>query len=429
MNLVCVGISHHTAPLETRERLWFSDQEVRTALPRAIQTLGTEAVLYSTCNRTELYALAIDPAAAVEPMKQFLLAQKGVAGTVPPEQLFVHTGSDAVDHLFRVASGIDSMVLGDVQILAQVRVGYQTAVEQGTAGLFMNRLFQLASRVGKRARTETTIGEGAVSVSYAAVELAERIFDGLRAKTALVIGAGETAELTAKHLQGREIGKLIVTNRTFEKANALAQNVGGTAVPFDQWMEHLPAVDIVISSVEVSRYVLMAADVARLQKIRRTDGPLFLIDIGVPRNLDPEIRSLENVFLYDLDTLNQMVAENLQKRGEQIPKVESIIGEVLKELVEWYGSLEVNPTIGALTEMMERIRSEELARHINRFEQKDRELAELVTKRIVNKILHSPIVNLRNGHSRPVAERLQRMHAIRELFGLSHGTRNDDDDA
>jgi glutamyl-tRNA reductase len=361
-----------------------------------------------------------------EEMKRLLITQKSANEKVQLSDLFTLTAGDAARHLFRVAAGIDSMVLGDVQILAQVKEGFQLAVDAGTAGFFMNRLFQLAFRTGKRARTETEIGDGAVSVSYAAVELAEKIFDDLHKKSALVIGAGETAELTATHLRGKDIGKLFITNRTHERAEQLAAKVQGAVIPFDRWLERLPDVDIVISSVEVNRFILASPDILHIMK-HSGNKTLFIIDIGVPRNIDPEIKNYENVFLYDLDTLNVMVEENLQKRRAEIPKVEAVIAEVLAELTHWYSSLEVNPTITALTQFMETIRQEELAKNINRFNPKDRELVELVTKRIVNKIIHAPIVNLRNGQETSLGERLQKMSAIQKLFGLANLSKKDSD--
>ena len=419
MNLLCVGISHHTAPLDVRERLWFSSEEIRRTLP-LLKPLGAgECVLFSTCNRTELYMLLEDNMLPADEMKRLLITQKSANKSVQPSDLFTLTSGDAARHLFRVAAGIDSMVLGDVQILAQVKEGFQLATDAGTAGFFMNRLFQLAFRAGKRARTETEIGDGAVSVSYAAVELAEKIFDDLHKKTALIIGAGETAELTAIHLRGKEIGRLFITNRTQERAEQLAAKVQGAVIPFDQWLERLPGVDIMISSVEVNRYVLTSPDIQRLWK-HHSNNTLFIIDIGVPRNVDPDIKNIENVFLYDLDTLNFMVEENLQKRRAEIPKVEAVITEVLTELTHWYSSLEVNPTITALTQFMENIRQEELSKNINRFDPKDRELVELVTKRMINKIVHAPIVNLRSGQETSLAERLQKMSAIQKLFGLAN---------
>jgi glutamyl-tRNA reductase len=424
MNLLCAGISHHTAPLDVRERLWFSSEEIRQTLP-LLKPIGiSECVMFSTCNRTELYALTENNTLPSEEIKRILIAQKSADGKVQSSDLFTLTGGDAARHLFRVATGTDSMVLGDVQILAQVKEGFHLAIELGTAGFFMNRLFQLAFRAGKRARTETEIGDGAVSVSYAAVELAEKIFDDLHKKSALVIGAGETADLTAIHLRGKEIGKLFITNRTQERAEQLAEKVQGMVIPFDNLFDTLPDVDIVISSVEVNRFVLTAPDIQRTLK-HHGSKTLFIIDIGVPRNIDPEVKNIENVFLYDLDTLNLMVEENLQKRHAEIPKVEAVITEVLAELTHWYSSLEVNPTITALTQFMEKIRQEELAKNINRFEPKDRELVELVTKRIINKIIHAPIVNLRTGQETPLTERLQRMSAIQKLFGLANLSKKD----
>ena len=426
MNLLCVGISHHTAPLDVRERLWFSDDEIRKTLPSLKHIGASECVLFSTCNRTELYVLAEERTLKTQDLKQLLITQKAAAGNVHPSDLFTLSSGDAARHLFRVASGIDSMVVGDVQILMQVKEGLNLAIEQNTAGFFMNRLFQLAFRVGKRARTETVIGEGAVSVSYAAVELAEKIFDDLKKKTALIIGAGETAELTATHLRGKEIGKLLITNRTQERAEKLAVKVQGAAVPFDQWCDALAQSDIVISSVEVNQYILQPDDITRLNR-KPGYGPLFVIDLGVPRNINPKIKELENIFMYDLDTLNMMVSETLHQRNAEIPKVEIIIGEVLTELTHWYSSLEVNPTITALTQFMETIRQEEVAKNINRFDPKDRELVELVTKRIVNKIIHAPIVSLRGGQETSITERLHKMNVIQKLFGLAKSSKEESD--
>ncbi|MEX1276417.1 MAG: glutamyl-tRNA reductase, partial [Bacteroidota bacterium] len=218
MNLLCVGISHHTAPLEMRERLWFSDDEVRATLPKLKEAGFLECVLFSTCNRTELYVLTAESDFRVEFLKRFLIGQKSAQSHIREENLFSYFASGAAEHLFRVASGIDSMIIGDVQILSQIKSGFNLALGAGTAGFFMNKLFQSALHIGKRSRRETHISEGAVSVSYAAVELAQRIFDGLSTKNALVIGAGDTAQLTAKHLLGKGIGNLFITNRTQERA-------------------------------------------------------------------------------------------------------------------------------------------------------------------------------------------------------------------
>jgi glutamyl-tRNA reductase len=417
MNLLCIGISHHTAPLEVRERLWFSEEEIRAALP-ALKAQGfLECVLFSTCNRTELYAFTAETAFRVEFLKNFLINRKQAGEFVRPNHLFSYFASGAADHLFQVASGIDSMVIGDVQILSQVKTGYQLALDANTVGSFMNKLFPAAFHVGKRARTETRISEGAVSVSYAAVELAQRIFDNLGTKNALVVGAGDTAQLTAKHLVSKGIGNLFITNRTLDRAEVLAKMAGGFVIPFDEFTSRLADIDIIISSVQSDDFILTRPEIERINKMRHNHA-LFLIDIGVPRNIDPTAKDLDNVFLYDLDSLNGLVNENVEKRESEVPKIRAIIGEELEELFKWHSSLQAHPTIAALTQLLEQIRKEEVEKNINRFETKDRELLELVTKRIVNKILHTPIVNLKNGHDESHGERINKISIIRKLFGL-----------
>lgn len=417
MNLVCIGISHHSAPLELREKLWYSDEEILAALPLLKQQGFSECVLFSTCNRTELYAYADNADSRVESLKQFLLKQKSVEANIQPFHLFSYVAQAAVEHLFKVAAGIDSMIMGDVQILAQIKSGFSLANQSMTAGFFMNKLFQSAFHVGKRSRSESHISEGAISVSYAAVELAQHIFEDLRKKSALVIGAGDTAQLTAKHLKGKEIGNLFITNRTTERAEALAKMVGGSMIPFDVFSERLSDIDIIISSVQSDKYVLNRTDIEKIIGNRHTSA-LFLIDIGVPRNIDPAAKNLDNVFLYDLDNLNVMVNENIEKRKDEVPKIQNIISEEVTELERWNSSLQATPTIAALNELIEHIRKDEVEKNINRFDSKDHELVELVTKRIVNKILHTPIVNLRNGHDDSQTERLHKISLIRKLFGI-----------
>lgn len=417
MNLLCVSISHHTAVLEIRERLWFSPEEIRSFLPTLRESLNIDAAMFSTCNRTELYAFSHDERPLEFGRLRELLVEAKSARDIPTDSFRFLTGVDAVDHLFRVASGIDSLVIGDVQILAQVKEGLLLAQETGTSGFFLTKLFHAALRTGKRARRETRIGEGAVSVSYAAVELAEKIFDALHEKTALVIGAGEMAQLTAKHLRGKQIGTLHITNRTPERSKHLAEMVGATVLPYEEFKDHLAGIDIVIASVAAEEYVLTAPMLKEINK-RRNAGALFLIDIGVPRNIDPAVRKLENVFLYDLDNLNGLVQENELKRRNEIPKVTRIVAEEQGEFTVWVSGLHATPTIAALSSLVESIRKEEVEKNINRFDPHDRELVELVTKRIVNKILHTPIVNLKNGRDESHSERLHTLSALRKLFGI-----------
>lgn len=428
MNLVCAGISHHTAPLKLRESLWFSEDEIRTALPELRSDGIGECVLFSTCNRTEVYAFHEEQLPTIDALKQSLIKRKSAAELDLSKHLFGLTDHSAAEHLFRVASGIDSMIIGDVQILSQVKSGFGLAKEAGTAGFFMHKLFEHAFHVGKRARGETHISEGAISVGYAAVELAQRIFDNLKEKCALVVGAGDTAQLTAKHLASKGIGRLFITNRTRERAETLAKLVGGSVLPFDQFREKLLDVDIILSSVQSDGYVLTKADIQKINKHRRTVA-LFLIDIGVPRNIDPAAKTLENVFLYDLDSLNTMVRENVEKREQEVPKIKSIIAEELENFSRWHTGLQANPTIAALREMAERIRKEEFEKNYHRFEEKDRELLDMLTRRIVNKILHTPIVNLKNGQDGIFSDRFQKIAIIRKVFGLEESKeKNTNDD-
>lgn len=417
MNLDCIGISHHSAPLELREKLWFSTEEICKALPIFRAKGFRECVLFSTCNRTELYAFSDAPESQSDLLTRILLEQKGTPQDINSEHLFMYHGNKSVEHLFRVSSGIDSMVIGDVQILSQIKEGFQLAKQNETVGFFMHKLFQSASRVGKRTRNETKISEGAVSISYAAVELAERIFESLSEKRALVIGAGETAQLTAKHLKSRGIGKIFITNRTRERADMLAKEIGGFVIPFDDFSSHLSNIDILISSVQSDGFILTKDEIRSINK-KRTASTLFIIDIGVPRNIDPSTREVEGIFLYDIDALQAMISENIQRRLEEVPKIDTIIEEQLSEFSSWYGSLNVTPTIAALREHFEKIRYEEVERNINRFATHERELVEILTKRILNKILHTPTLILKENNDQPSSLNIGKISAIRELFGI-----------
>lgn len=421
MNLLAVGISHNSASLDIREKMWMSTEEIKEALRQIKGKLAEEAMLVSTCNRTELYCITPETRLDDSSLKRFLIDFKGVNGAVGEEHFYGMFSGGAVNHLFKVAAGIDSMVIGDIQILNQVKEAFALASEVGTLGPLMNRLMQSALHVGKRVRTETTICEGAVSVSYAAVELAGKIFADLSKKTALLIGAGETGELTMKHLIGKGIGGVRIANRTREKAEALLARLEakGEVVDYEHLADALSAVDIVITSVTSPSYVVQPADVQKVMK-QRSNNPLFIIDIGVPRNVDPSCNRVENVFVYDMDALNAIVDRNLERRKAELPKVTTIIREEMVEFFKWHSTLQVGPTIRELTDAIEAIRQQEVEKNINRFKPEDRELVEMLTKRIVNKILHHPITALRsnaqNGSGNSAL--IGRIQALRELFGI-----------
>lgn len=426
MNLLSIGVSHHTAPVEVREKLWMSAEETKEAVQRMKGKFFTECVVVSTCNRTEVFG--VTPSLTVDDgdLRRFLIDYKDAAGKVQPDHFVGTFSGGAVNRLFRIASGIDSMVIGDIQILNQVKEAFNLSRDVDAIGPLMSRLMQSTLRVGKRTRTETTISEGAVSISYAAVELASKIFEDLSKKTALLVGAGETGELTVKHLLSRGIGQLSITNRTRAKAEELVTALGGTVVGFDAMEESLCTVDIVITSVSGAHPILQQEQLQKVMK-QRSNNPLFIIDIGVPRNVDPSARKIENVFLYDIDSLNAIVDKNIERRKAEIPKVTGIIREEMVEFFHWYHSLQVGPTIHDLREVFEAIRAGEVEKHINRFAQQDRELVDLVTRRIVNKILHQPMTALKQGAGNGTRgkETLLRIKALRDLFGISGSDNHD----
>ncbi len=425
MNLVSIGISHLTAGVEVRERMWLSDDEMRRAVAMLKERFFSEVMLVSTCNRTEVYGLNGAAPIREQDLKEFMIEFKGAGDLVRPEHFYGSSAEDAIRHLFKVATGADSLVIGDIQILSQVKEAFGLAREANALGPVMNRLMQATLHVAKRARTETAICEGAVSVSYAAVELANKIFADLSKKSALLIGAGETGELTMKHLVGKGIGKVYLSNRTREKAEALTRELGGSVVDYDNLVDALRVVDIVITSVNSPSYVVLPQHVHKVMK-QRANNPLFLIDIGVPRNVDPAARKIENVFLYDIDSLSSIVDRNLEHRKAELPAVEEIVQEELVEFLHWVESLAVGPTIQEFRASLESIRQEEVEKNINRFKPEDRELVDLVTRRIVNKILHLPTTVLKQASTDGDQESVSRVKALRELFGIGDERKDHD---
>ena len=372
MHVVVTGISHKTASLELRERLAL-DEDAALRVSRALLDTGTacEVVALSTCNRTELYLYARDSLAARQAAVGRLAGEAGVSvGELEPS-LYSYSGDAAIAHLFRVTSSLDSMVVGEAQIVAQLKAAYQQACEGGCTSVVFNRLFRHALEVGKRVRSETAIGERPVSVSSAAVELALQVFGKFRDHAVLIVGAGETSELTATHLKAHGIEKILVTNRTFDAAEELAGRVGGRAVPFEDLEGHLAAADIVISSTSAPHYVITRERVERALK-HRHKRPIFFIDIAVPRDLDPEINRVRNAYLYDIDDLQHVVEQNRHEREKEATHAERIVGQELESVNDWLRSLEVVPTIATLRESVEQIRQGELERLSNKLQRPQR---------------------------------------------------------
>jgi glutamyl-tRNA reductase len=415
MDLVVVGLSHRTAPIEVRERLVAPAAELPRRLEQLIRHAGVqEAALLTTCNRVEVYAAAADTGPAPPSVRQVLetWAERDLA-----RHLYVHEGTAAVHHLFRVASSLDSMVVGEPQILGQVKDAFAAASAAGATGPLLSRSFHRAFQVAKRVRTETGVARAAVSMSAIAVELAQSIFEDLRGKRVLLCGAGEMAELAAHHMAGVGVEKILVANRSRERAEAVAAAVKGEAHTLDELGPLLEQADIVISSTGATSFIVTVAEARRVLKARRY-RPLFLIDLAVPRDVDPRVGELSNVYLYDVDDLQQVADRNLAERSREAASAEELVAEEAKQFVGWVRSLQVVPTVVALREKCLAFARDEAARAVHRLgplDDKQREAVERMAEAIVNKILHSPLTQLKREGQSGGAEMVD---AVQRLFQL-----------
>jgi glutamyl-tRNA reductase len=422
--VVVTGISHKTAALDLRERLALDEGDaLRMQQELLAAGAGCEAVALSTCNRTELYLYSRDSLAARQAALGMLARHAGVSSAELEPSTYSYSGDAAMVHLFRVTASLDSMVVGEAQIVAQMKAAYQQACEGGCTGLVFNRLFRHALEVGKRVRTETAIGERPVSVSSAAVELALQVFGTLKDRTVLIVGAGETSELTATHLKAHGIEKILVSNRTLAAAQDLAASVGGRAVPFEELEGHVAAADIVVSSTSAPQCVVSRELVERALRHRR-QRPIFFIDIAVPRDIDPEINRVRNAYLYDIDDLHHVVEQNRDEREKEARHAERIVRQELDNVNDWLRSLEVVPTIAVLRDSVEQIRQAELERlgaKMNDLSDAQRAQVEQLTTSIVNKILHMPTVKMKELAGSE--ECYLYVEAVRTLFDLDHAGR------
>ncbi len=416
LRLTAVSINHRTANVESREKIYYNSEEIGQ-ISQTLRAVAREALIVSTCNRTELYLIPYHEPLTNSDIYSIISKGKKFVDGEFHAQYDTYEGFEAIRHLFTVATGADSLMVGDIQILGQMKDAYNVGVELGTVGTILHHASQVALKVGKRAKSETRISEGAVSVSYAAVELAQKIFGNLGGRTAMLIGAGETAELAAKDFKSKEIGTLIIANRTLERAGNLVAEMGfGEAIQLDSMPARLFSVDIVVSSVAGSDYVMTRDMVAAAMK-GRPDRPLLVIDIGVPRNVDPNVRKVTNVFLNDMDSLNLIVEKNMQMRRSEIPAVNRLVDEELNDFIRWHNSLEVGPTIKMLRDKIEQLRLEEIARYKGRLNGTDQQVIDEVTKALVNKILHEPMTNLKAAENGIAM--VDRVKLVKALFGLS----------
>ncbi|SFJ42473.1 glutamyl-tRNA reductase [Thermoflavimicrobium dichotomicum] len=397
MYILVVGLNHKTAKVDLRERFAFSAHE----LPMALRTLRDmksimECVIVSTCNRMELYVVCDQLHTGEYYSKAFLESWFRIPKEEFEPYLYVKENQQAVNHLFHVVSGLDSLVIGETQILGQVRTAFLTAQGEGTTGTIFNMLFKQAITLGKRVHTETEIGQNAVSVSYAAVELGKKMFESFEDKTILLIGAGEMGELTAKHFHAAGATRVIVLNRTLEKAQEIASRFKGEARSFDQLADSLQEADIVVSSTGAKEPILTKENVEPVLRNRRS--PLFFIDIAVPRDIDPAVHDLDQVFLYDIDDLHGIVDANLSLREQEAKKVAVWIEEETKEFQEWLQMLGVVPLITALREKALAVQEETMARierKLPDLTEREKRVLRKQTKSIVNQLLRDPIVRIK----------------------------------
>ncbi|MBE0596165.1 MAG: glutamyl-tRNA reductase [Desulfuromonadales bacterium] len=419
MKIIVVGLSHKTTPVEIRERVAFSP----TAMERPLRELLAlpaiiEAMIVSTCNRVELYATTRQPEEGMLQLRRFLAQYHQLAPAELEPHLYDLKGEEAIRHVFRVAASLDSMVVGEPQILGQIKTAYSYATEYKTVGLILNRFLHKAFSVAKRVRTETEIASNAVSVSFAAVELARKIFGSLEGKTVMLIGAGEMCELAARHFLNNGVSSIMVTNRTFERAVKLAEEFSGRAVQFEDFPLHLHQVDIVLTSTGAPTFILGPKKMEEVLR-QRKNKPMFLIDIAVPRDIDPKVNDLSNIYLYDVDDLQEVVHSNLKERQKEAKKAEAIVDQEIGQFHRWLENLEVVPTIVALRSRLEEIRRGELEKTFASWrdlEEKERRAVEAMSAAIINKVLHHPITVLKRGQNGTESDGY--VDAVRTLFDL-----------
>ena len=422
MHILVSGLSHKTAPVEVREALTFPEH----ALGEALSSLTSlphinEAVILSTCNRTEIYTVASDIKNGQGDIAKFLNSCRQAENCDITDYLYRHDSLGAINHLFRVVSSLDSMIVGEAQILGQAKEAYNHAFDVQTTNLVFNRLFRQAFAVGKRVRTETDIGENPVSISYAAVQLAKKVFSDLSGKSVMLVGAGKMSELTAKHLVGNGVENVLITNRSYDKSVEMAETFHGKAVKFDDFVDEMAAADIVISSTGAPNTVI-GKDAMKKVMAKRRYRPIFLIDIAVPRDIDADVNDVENVYLYDIDDLQSVVDSNIEERTREAKEAETIIKQEVQEFLAWLSSLEVIPTIADLKRVAERIRRAELERiggKLGDLSAEELNAVNTITSGIINKLLHEPMVRLKQsaGHK----EGYLYVDSLRHLFALDEG--------
>ena len=413
MQLAIVGVSHKTAPVEIRERLAFPSDGLQSALAALVgRERIAEAMILSTCNRVEIVAEGPDE----DPIREFLCEYHRIPHDAVSKHLYSFRNTDAIRHVFRVASSLDSMMVGEPQILGQVKEAFRIASDAGTIGMHLSALMNRAFAVAKKVRSETGISQSAVSISYAAVELARKIFGQLNGKTVMIIGASKMGELAAKHLKRNGVSSVLVTNRTFEHAVELAKIFEGAAVPFEHFADHMDRADIVITSTGAPHFIITKPMADQLIH-RRKNKPVFFIDIAVPRDVDPGVNDLDNVFLYDIDDLQQVVDSNMKERMSEATRAEEIVDFEVLAFCQRMQTREVVPTIVQLRETLEKLRRDEIERHRKNLKDLPPEqVVDQITQALVNKILHHPISLLKEMAHDPNGAEFTEL--LRKIFNI-----------
>ena len=419
VNLILVGVNHKTTPVEIREKLAFTKGKIEESVDRLFNFPDIiEHTILSTCNRVEIYARANCQDSAIKAIKQFICDFHEVSPVELEDHFYSYRNEEAVEHLFRVSSSLDSMILGEAQILGQVKDAYSLAKDLRSTGLVLNQLFEKAFSIAKKVREETGIAERSVSISSAAVELAQKIFDDLENRTVMLVGTGEMAELAAKHLISYGVKTVYVTSRTYDRAANLARTLNGSALDFEAFKNELHRADIVITSTSAPNFIIKKEIVEKAIHERK-NKPIFFIDIAVPRDIEPDVNDLENVYLYDIDDLQVVVSANIKEREKEAENAMNFISQEVTKFNNWVGALDAVPTIVEIRKKAENIRKQEIEKtlkKISHLSEDEKQLLRQMSSSMINKILHKPTIKLKqktqseDGHVY--------LKAIRHLFHL-----------
>jgi glutamyl-tRNA reductase len=423
--IAVVGINHHTASIDIREKAVFNDKQQTTLIHRLSKLYRTRGILVlSTCNRTEIYFCGRKALKFIEDICKWLDDFKNVSIFSNQELTYIFRGSEAVKHFFRVISSLDSQIIGEPQITGQIKDAYEKSHRLKYTDIFINKMYNFGMQVEKQVRSKTYLADGAVSISFAAVELARKIFGNLQNTTVLLIGAGETAELAALHFVKRDVSNIVVVNRTFKKARHLAAEFHGEAVQFKHLLQAIEKADIVITATSSDYFIVNKQDLEKVAK-KREYKPFFLIDLAIPRDVDPNVTDLDGVFLYNLDALQEIVHKNMEQRKAEIPKAEKIIADHVLKYIKWYKTLPMVKTITQLSNYFEKIREQEFERLKNRFPESNLADAEYLSKSLMKKLLHHHIMILRRTNGDPLRLK-QHIDLVGEIYQLNDSHKEND---